>query len=197
MTPNVTSIRNRHPDLVLLAGVALVIVIAAADYFSHHEMGFFVFYFAPIAVVAWWISGRAGLLFCLFAISLWFFEEVSEFRRVGAGQHYSSWFFQWWNTGIRFTAFVTVALLVTRVRRTLEAERALREDLSRAAATINELSRQLPACIWCDKVRDDQGRWQTLETFILTHTGAEITKGVCPACDARLKKKKVAEAVPG
>lgn len=40
----------------------------------------------------------------------------------------------------------------------------------------------VPICSYCRKVRDDQGYWRQLEAYIATHTAAELSHGICPAC---------------
>ncbi len=46
------------------------------------------------------------------------------------------------------------------------------------------LSGYIPICAWCKKIRDDQGHWKDLETFIATHSRAHFSHGICPACEA-------------
>jgi hypothetical protein len=47
---------------------------------------------------------------------------------------------------------------------------------------INALSGLLPMCAWCKKIRDDQGYWKQLESYIETHSGAVFSHGMCPEC---------------
>ncbi len=70
------------------------------------------------------------------------------------------------------------------VRRTaVEHERErLITDLRDALAKIKILSGLLPMCAWCKKVRNDQGYWQKVETYIQEHTEASFTHGICPDC---------------
>jgi len=44
----------------------------------------------------------------------------------------------------------------------------------------------LPICSSCKKIRDDQGYWQKVESYISAHTGAEFTHGICPDCMSKL-----------
>ena len=67
----------------------------------------------------------------------------------------------------------------------LEAENlALRAELIEA----NELQGLLPICAACKKIRDDKGRWHQVEEYIIDHSHARFTHGVCPQCatEARL-----------
>lgn len=64
-----------------------------------------------------------------------------------------------------------------------EAERDLMlAQLQEAAANIKTLSGLLPICAGCKKIRDDQGTWSQIETYISQHTEAEFSHGLCPEC---------------
>lgn len=52
----------------------------------------------------------------------------------------------------------------------------------------------LPICAVCKRIRDDDGNWQDLETYIAERTEAEFTHTICPICREdlypELSKKK-------
>jgi DNA-binding response OmpR family regulator len=72
------------------------------------------------------------------------------------------------------------------------AEDALREkerqqqtlisQLKEALAEIKTLKGRIPICATCKKIRDDEGYWNQLETYISEHTDAVFTHGICPEC---------------
>lgn len=64
------------------------------------------------------------------------------------------------------------------------AKESLIEQLQKALAEVRTLRGMIPVCAWCRKVRDDGGFWQSVEEYICSHTDAEITHGMCPACFA-------------
>lgn len=68
-------------------------------------------------------------------------------------------------------------------RRQAEAERA---RLEQALREVKELTGLLPICSACKKIRDDQGYWNQLETYIHAHTAARFSHGICPECMERL-----------
>ncbi len=47
---------------------------------------------------------------------------------------------------------------------------------------VKTLTGLLPICTSCKKIRDDQGYWNQLEIYILEHSEAEFTHGLCPEC---------------
>jgi PAS domain S-box-containing protein len=68
-------------------------------------------------------------------------------------------------------------------RRLAEEEReSLILELQDAMGKIKTLRGLLPACAWCRKVRDDDGYWKKVETYIEEHSDASFTHGICPEC---------------
>jgi PAS domain S-box-containing protein len=82
----------------------------------------------------------------------------------------------------RIDGFEAVARDITE-RKTLERDRErLIAELKEALARVKELRGLLPICSGCKMVRDDQGYWTQIESYIRAHTNAEFTHGLCPNC---------------
>ncbi len=62
-----------------------------------------------------------------------------------------------------------------------ERERLIAE-LKDALDRVKSLSGLLPMCASCRKIRDDNGAWHPLESYIRQHTEADFTHGICPDC---------------
>jgi len=79
-------------------------------------------------------------------------------------------------------------------RRRLEEEREhLLYELQDALSNIKTLQGLLPICASCKKIRDDQGYWTQIETYIKERSQATFTHGICPACRKRLYGELTAE----
>ncbi len=68
-------------------------------------------------------------------------------------------------------------------------EKTLKEQvvmLNKAMSEVKVLKGLLPICSSCKKIRDDDGYWTQLETYIDRHSEATFTHGVCPECAARM-----------
>lgn len=55
-------------------------------------------------------------------------------------------------------------------------------ELKNALAKVKTLSGLLPVCLHCKKIRDDEGYWNQIETYILEHSDAEISNSICEEC---------------
>ena len=80
----------------------------------------------------------------------------------------------------------TVARDITQRKRE-EAERLkLIQELTDALAQVKTLTGLLPICASCKKIRDDNGYWQQVETYIQKHANVDFTHGICPECVHKL-----------
>jgi hypothetical protein len=61
-----------------------------------------------------------------------------------------------------------------------------KEQLEVALKEIKTLSGLIPICSSCKKIRNDEGYWEQVETYIKNHSGADFTHGICPECIAKL-----------
>lgn len=72
-------------------------------------------------------------------------------------------------------------------RKAAEAERErLLAELQSAQARVKVLGGLLPICATCKKIRDQQGAWHQLESYIHRHSEADFTHGLCPDCTNRI-----------
>jgi hypothetical protein len=54
--------------------------------------------------------------------------------------------------------------------------------LQQALDNVKTLSGLIPICASCKKIRDDNGYWNQLEKYIIEHSDAQFTHGICPEC---------------
>jgi len=71
------------------------------------------------------------------------------------------------------------------VEKTSELEKA-NQELKNALAEIKTLRGIIPICSNCKKIRDDQGFWQQVESYVMKHTEASFSHGICPECVEKL-----------
>ncbi len=86
----------------------------------------------------------------------------------------------------------TYEQLIMNFREIIQSELALiymnaqlgekNKDLLHYINEIQSLRGIIPICMRCKKIRNDDGYWERLETFIHDHTGADFSHGLCPEC---------------
>ena len=79
--------------------------------------------------------------------------------------------------------------LLTERRESVASQKRLIIQLGDALARVKTLSGLLPICSACKKIRDDQGYWSQVESYIQDHTDAKFTHSYCPECAQKYLSK--------
>jgi phosphoserine phosphatase RsbU/P len=76
-------------------------------------------------------------------------------------------------------ARVAVGIRVLGLQQKL-AERVA--ELQAALSNVKQLRGLLPICSYCKRIRGDDQYWQQVEGYIASHSDAQFSHGICPAC---------------
>ena len=91
-------------------------------------------------------------------------------------------------------SLVDYTMLARSIRYSIERKRTLLEKdqlinkLRETLADVKTLSGLLPICLSCKKIRDDQGYWKQLESYISEHSEALFSHSYCPECAEIVKR---------
>lgn len=110
---------NLRKPVLLLIGVFIISIIGIVDYWTGNELVLSVFYVFPISLVGWYTDRKFGLLASLASTSVWLIADSAN------PVAYSHPFIPVWNTLIRFSFFVIITLLLTRLKSALQRESEL------------------------------------------------------------------------
>ncbi|MEM9595567.1 MAG: two-component regulator propeller domain-containing protein [Acidobacteriota bacterium] len=101
----------------------------------------------------------------------------------------------WYRSGLAYSSYVALMIGMTylvslwrfrhlaRERDRLEAQSlALERSVDEKISQIKILEGLLPICASCKKIRDEDGDWSELETYIDSHSEAQFSHGICPDC---------------
>ena len=80
---------------------------------------------------------------------------------------------------------LSLLILWTRLRQARQSEarfRAEAADLRAALDRVQTLKGMLAICSSCKRVREDQGYWTQIESYVAAHSAAEFTHSICPHC---------------
>jgi len=78
--------------------------------------------------------------------------------------------------------------LLTRMRSTvklkheMDRRKARERELEQALKEIKVLRGILPICARCKRIRDENGQWFSVESYIKGHTEADFSHLICPEC---------------
>jgi signal transduction histidine kinase len=115
---------GRRSAALYLGAAALLAVVTWLDFITGYELGFFVFYFAPVALAAWYGTRRAGLAIAIAAGACWFLSDSLSHHP------YSNAYLIYWETFMRLVSFLTTALTLSQIRSDLRKREELLDVVS-------------------------------------------------------------------
>lgn len=116
--------------------------------------------------------------------------EVEAIRKDGAIMFYETSVTLRRNTKGEIVGFRGVSRDITG-RKQMEKEREqLIEKLQKTLSEVKKLSGLLPICASCKKIRNDEGYWEQIESFIKARSETEFSHGICPECMNNLYPEK-------
>jgi len=59
-------------------------------------------------------------------------------------------------------------------------------ELQDALTNVKRLQGLLPICSYCKRIRGDDQYWQQVDSYIVEHSDAQFTHGICPPCSQKL-----------
>ena len=109
--------------MVQTASLAVLGFIGWLDYKTGYEFGFFIFYFIPVAISAWYCGTRDGIVASIASAVCWYYSDKWT-------QHpYSRAFFIYWEMFIRLISFMTTAATVAKIREQTIAQEEMAAEL--------------------------------------------------------------------
>ena len=90
------------------------------------------------------------------------------------------------NTTGEILGVTCAAADVTDLKQAAAERERLIAELQSALAKVKQLSGLLPICASCKRIRDAEGSWEVLESYIHQHSEAIFTHGLCPDCIQKL-----------
>ena len=151
------------------------LVIAWIDFVTGEDLDFFVLYFIPVSVAAWYGGPKSGIAISLLSAGVWFDIDWHTHTPY-------TWTIGEWDTAVRLVSFLTLSVTLSRIRSALGEQRRLNQELTDAMAQIKQLRGILPICSLCKKIRDTDERWIPLERYLGEHSDAQLSHGLCPHC---------------
>lgn len=104
--------RPAAAGMVLAASIALVAVIAFADYLTGYEIRLAILYLLPIAIATWMVGAAAGAGLALASAGAWLLTFASS-------HPYTDDFYFYWEGAIYGASFLLFVVLLTRLRSAL------------------------------------------------------------------------------
>ena len=140
-------------SLAYLLSLILLGAIVLLDTNIEPEISLSVFYILPVVVAVWYGSRTAGIILSLLSSGLWLAIEVSE------GSYHQRWT-PYWEASGRAATYVTVAFIISTLRRSLRQQEV-------QAGVIHRLNASLEKRVE-ERTHELQKTLQDLEAFTYT-----------------------------
>ncbi|HPG50756.1 MAG TPA: hypothetical protein PLA65_11085 [Spirochaetota bacterium] len=170
----------KTPLFMIIVTLALIVSLGIIDYFTGIEFNFFVFYYIPVSIAAWYVGKNWAIASSVLSALTWTGVDILS-------EHaYDHWSLFAWNGGIRLTSFIILGIALHTIRKLLNMEKELNKNLQTTLDEVKLLKGFLPICASCKNIRNDQGYWEQIEQYISSHSEAEFTHTLCPDCIKKL-----------
>ena len=114
---------DQHRTAAMLISAAILLVLSLLDYITGYEFGFFIFYFIPVAVAAWYGGKKEGIAMAVMCGICWFISDRLTHHP------YSRPYFIYWETFMRLVSFLTTSFTLSRIRALVLNEEQLLVEL--------------------------------------------------------------------
>jgi K+-sensing histidine kinase KdpD len=122
--------KYRYTSMFL--SVVILIVLSVLDYFTGYEFGFFIFYFVPVALAAWYGGKKEGIAMAIMCGICWYTSDRLTHHP------YSKPYFIYWETFMRLVSFLTTSLTLSRIRDLVLNEEQLLHELLATREELNQ-----------------------------------------------------------
>lgn len=116
----------------MITSGAILASFSLLDYVTGYEFGFFIFYFIPVAIAAWYGGRKEGIAMAVSCGVCWYFADRLTHHP------YSHPYFIYWETFMRLASFLTTSLTLSRIRDLVLNEERLLEELLNAKGELNK-----------------------------------------------------------
>jgi hypothetical protein len=172
---------KRFKTKVILASLANLLVLSYVVYLAGYHFLFFVFFFIPVSLCGWYLGRLSVVCMAILSGVSWCLVDILS------AHQYPFEAFRYANSLICFLAFAIIGLLLQRLRRSLQEQLKVRQELEmaldeikRSTEAVRRLQDQLQVvCAWTKRI-NVEGRWIALDEFLTNNLHTKITYGVSP-----------------
>ena len=128
---------GKRQTRIMVASICCLLILGWIDYVTGYEFGFFIFYFLPVSIAAWYGGRIPGIAMACASAVCWYLADRMTHHP------YPRPYFVYWETFARYISFLTTALTLSKIRETVHDGQRIRKELDRALEENRELKRRL------------------------------------------------------
>ena len=201
-----TVIRHKLSSHIKLSSLMFFILANGAfGFISIGPAGTAAFLFAVATMLASvFYRKRALNIFmgvCIFFVALSGFSFITGYSSLPNPEFLMQSPFVWGTYLVGFSYLILVSgyaifeyrkvndMLLNHVRQQRDLLHHHAEELENAMAEIRTLKGTIAICSYCHKIKNEEGAWKALESYISDHSDAKFSHGICPTCKVEAEKE--------
>lgn len=162
--------------VVVLASYAGIAAVGAIDCMVGVDVSFSFFYALLVGAAVWFGNRTCGVLGALLAVGAWSFADHYS------GSSHVSFAVPLWNACVRFGFMMLI----------VGGAYFARKQLLQSEARTAVLEQTLPICAGCRRIRDEDGAWMDVESYLAERCECLPERKVCPDCAKQLYIERAA-----
>ena len=125
--------KEKRHLIISIVSLITLFLIGWLDFITGYELGFFIFYFIPVSISAWFNGRKSGLLMACMSAACWYMSDYYSHHP------YSKAYLIYWEMWIRWLTFLTTAFTVAKIRELIDREKQLKIELTKVIKDNDEL----------------------------------------------------------
>jgi PAS domain S-box-containing protein len=118
-------------------------------------------------------------------------RRISYFQNRYLCKNGSYRLLEWHATSAVDEILYATARDITEQKLAEEEREKLIVELQKALDEIKTLHGIIPICLYCKKIRNDQGAWDKIEFYLIENTDAQFSHGACPDCSNKKRQEEI------
>jgi K+-sensing histidine kinase KdpD len=116
--------------IVRIVSIGALLLIGWLDYVTGYEFGFFIFYFIPVAIAAWYCGPKDGISVAVASAICWYLSDLFTHHL------YSHAYFIYWEMFMRLLSFLTTSMTLAKIRNLVLNEEQMIAELIEARSQL-------------------------------------------------------------
>jgi K+-sensing histidine kinase KdpD len=129
--PHPTAFTN-YLGIVRVVSMVVLLLIGWLDYITGYEIGFFIFYFIPVAIAAWYCGPKDGICIAIASAVCWYLSDRFTYHP------YSRAYLIYWEMFIRLISFLTTAMTLSKIRNLVLSEERMTTELIKTRSQLSK-----------------------------------------------------------
>lgn len=156
--------------------IIFILALGYLDYISGFKFSLFPLYLIPIIIISWNENIGIVILSSIMASIIITIKDVHSTFELNRDVYL------YWDISVKVLILLLISYTIWRIRSLMFEKDQLNIRLQHSLTEIQELREMIPICAWCHSVRNDEGFYEKIETYLSKVTGSQLTHGICPTC---------------